>query len=158
MIQYDKMSFLVFLWIKSFSSVQFNQSVMSNSLWPHESQHVRPPCPSPTPGVHSDSRPSSPWCHPAISSSVVPSPPAPNPVFFSFWLHCVACGILDQGLTLGPPQWKVQRPNHWTTRLAFLYLPIWEILFTASVSWQCWCPLGRIRTFEQPNWKRITGF
>ena len=72
MIQYDKMSFLVFLWIKSFSSVQFNQSVMSNSLWPHESQHVRPPCPSPTPGVHSDSRPSSPWCHPAISSSVVP--------------------------------------------------------------------------------------
>ena len=42
---------------------------MSNSLWPHESQHARPPCPSPTPGVHSDSRPSSQWCHPA---SVVP--------------------------------------------------------------------------------------
>ena len=45
---------------------------MSNSLQPHESQHTRPPCPSPTPGVHSDSRPSSRWCHPAISSSVVP--------------------------------------------------------------------------------------
>ena len=45
---------------------------MSNSLWPHESQHARPPCPSLTPGVHSDSRPSSTWCHPAISSSVVP--------------------------------------------------------------------------------------
>ena len=42
------------------------------TLWPHESQHARPPCPSPTPGVHSDSRPSSQWCHPAISSSVVP--------------------------------------------------------------------------------------
>ena len=41
---------------------------MSESLWPHESQHARPPCPSPTPGVHSDSRPSSQWCHPAISS------------------------------------------------------------------------------------------
>ena len=45
---------------------------MSHSLRPHESQHARPPCPSPTPGVHSDSRPLSRWCHPAISSSVVP--------------------------------------------------------------------------------------
>ena len=45
---------------------------MSDSLQPHESQHARPPCPSPTPGVHSDSRPSSQWCHPAISSSVIP--------------------------------------------------------------------------------------
>ena len=54
------------------SSVQFSCSVMSNSLRPHESQHTRPPCPSPTPGVHSDSRPSSWWCHPAISSYVVP--------------------------------------------------------------------------------------
>ena len=45
---------------------------MSDSLRPHESQHARPPCPSPTPGVHSDSRPSSRWCHPAISSSVIP--------------------------------------------------------------------------------------
>ena len=56
----------------TFSSVQFSQSVMSNSLWRHEPQYARPPCPSPTPGVHSDSRPSSQWCHPAISSSVVP--------------------------------------------------------------------------------------
>ena len=45
---------------------------MSNSLQPHESQHTRPPCPSPTPGVHSNSHPSSWWCHPAISSSVIP--------------------------------------------------------------------------------------
>ena len=55
----------------SLSSVQFSHSVVSDSLWPHESQHARPPCPSPTPGVHSDSRPSSQWCHPAISSSVI---------------------------------------------------------------------------------------
>ena len=61
------------------SSVQFSRSVVSDSLRPHESQHTRPLCPSPTPGVHSDSHPSSQWCHPAISSSVVPSPPAPNP-------------------------------------------------------------------------------
>ena len=53
-------------------SVQFSHSVVSDSLRPHELQHTRPPCPSPSPGVHSDSRPSSPWCHPAISSSVVP--------------------------------------------------------------------------------------
>ena len=54
------------------SSVQFSRSVMSDSLQPHESQHARPPCPSPIPEVHSDSHPSSQWCHPAISSSVVP--------------------------------------------------------------------------------------
>ena len=53
-------------------SVQFSCSVVSDSLRPHESQHARPPCPSPTPRVHSDSCPSSQWCHPAISSSIVP--------------------------------------------------------------------------------------
>ena len=53
-------------------SDEISRSVVSDSLWPHESQHARPPCPSPTPGVHSDSRPSSQWCYPAISSSVVP--------------------------------------------------------------------------------------
>ena len=51
---------------------QFSRSVMSDSLRPHESQHTRPPCPSPTPGVYSNSWPSSRWCHPAISSSVTP--------------------------------------------------------------------------------------
>ena len=62
------------------SSVQFSRSVASDSLRPHESQHARPPCPSPTPGVHPNSCPSSRWCHPAISSSVVPfssCPPIP---------------------------------------------------------------------------------
>ena len=51
---------------------------MSNSLWPHEPQHARPPCPSPTPGVYSDSCPLSRWCHPAISSSVVPFSSCPQ--------------------------------------------------------------------------------
>ena len=60
------------------SSVQFSWSVMSNSLRPHESQHARPPCPSPTPGVYSNSCPSSRWCHPAISSSVVPFSSCPQ--------------------------------------------------------------------------------
>ena len=61
-----------------FSSVQFSYSVMSDSLWPHESQHTRPPCPSLTPRVHSDSCPLSQWCHPAISSSVVPFSSSPQ--------------------------------------------------------------------------------
>ena len=75
-----KISFLLptlGFFLSSFSScfrcsVQFSHSVVSNSLRPHELQHARPPCPSPTPRVHSDSHPSSQWCHPAISSSVVP--------------------------------------------------------------------------------------
>ena len=59
-------------------SVQFSHSVVSDSLRPHESQHARPPCPSPAPGVHSNSCPSSRWCHPAISSSVVPFSSCPQ--------------------------------------------------------------------------------
>ena len=59
-------------------SVQFSRSVVSDSLRPHESQHARPPCPSPTPGVHSNSCPSSQWCHPAISSSVFPFSSCPQ--------------------------------------------------------------------------------
>ena len=61
-----------------FSSVQFSHSVVSDSLRPHESQHARPPCLSPTPGVHSDSRPSGQWCQPAISSSVIPFSSCPQ--------------------------------------------------------------------------------
>ena len=59
-------------------SVQFSRSVMSDSLRSYESQHARPRCPSPTPGVHSNSCPSSQWCHPAISSSVVPFSSCPQ--------------------------------------------------------------------------------
>ena len=61
-----------------FTSVQFSCSVMSDCLRPHESQHARPPCPSPSPGVHSDSCPLSLWCHPAISSLVVPFSSCPQ--------------------------------------------------------------------------------
>ena len=76
----------IFLNINLLISVQFSRSVVSNSLQSHESQHARPPCPSPTPGVHSDSRPLSQWCHPAISSSVVPFSSCPQslPVSESF--------------------------------------------------------------------------
>ena len=61
-----------------FSSVQFSRSVVSDSLRPHESQYARPPCPSLSPGVQSDSHPSSLWCHPAISSWVIPFSSCPQ--------------------------------------------------------------------------------
>ena len=61
------------------NSVRFSHSVVSDSLRSHELQHARPPCPSPTPGVHSDSHPLSRWCHTAISSCVVPFSSWPNP-------------------------------------------------------------------------------
>ena len=61
-----------------FSSVQFSHSVVSDYLRPHESQHARPPCPSPTSRFHSNSCPSSRWCHPAIPSSVIPFSSCPQ--------------------------------------------------------------------------------
>ena len=74
--------FLLFCFVSlfqsPFSSVPFSHSVVSDSLWSHELQHARPPCPSPTPGVHSNSCLSSQWCHPAISSSVVPFSSCPQ--------------------------------------------------------------------------------
>ena len=85
-----------------FSSVQFSHSAVSDSLRPHESQHARPPCPSPTPGVYSNSCPSSWWCHPAISSSVVPfsscpqSLPASGFVFICWWTFPLQDKIFDQ--------------------------------------------------------------
>ena len=64
----------------AYASVQFSRSVMSDSLRPHELQHARLPCPSPTPRVYSNSCPSSRWCHPAISSSVVPFSSCPQSI------------------------------------------------------------------------------
>ena len=62
----------------TFSSIQFSRSVMSDSLWPHGLQHARPPCPSLTPGVHPNPCPLSGWCHPTISSSVIPFSSCPQ--------------------------------------------------------------------------------
>ena len=74
MFAYFSMYFIYLL----IRSDQISLSVVSDSLRPHESQHTRPPCPSPTPGVHSDSCPSNQWCLPAISSSVVPFSSCPQ--------------------------------------------------------------------------------
>ena len=66
------MCLVISVWITCFSSVQFSRSAVSDSLRPHEPQHTRPPCPSPTPGVYPNPCPLSQWCHPAILSSVIP--------------------------------------------------------------------------------------
>ena len=104
-----------------FSSGQFSRSVVSNSLWPQELQHARPPCPSPTPGVHSNSRPSSRWCHPAISSSVVPfssclqSHPAsesfPMSQLFISSGQCTGASALASFL---PKKFQGWYPSEWT--------------------------------------------
>ena len=74
----DKQLYLPGYLINICASVQFSSSVVSDSLRPHESQHSRPPCPSPTPGVYPNLCPSSRWCHPAISSPVVPFSSCPQ--------------------------------------------------------------------------------
>ena len=67
----QKQEWFSFLWSDGFSSVQFSHSVMPDSLRPHESQHARPPCPSPIPGVYPNSCPLSWWCHPTISDDAI---------------------------------------------------------------------------------------
>ena len=69
---------LSWIWIEIFSSVQFSCSVMSDSLQPHEPQHARPPCPSPTPGIYTNPCPLTRWCHPTVSSSVIPFSSCPQ--------------------------------------------------------------------------------
>ena len=104
-----------------FSSVQFSCSVVSNSLRLHELYHARPHCPSPTPRVHSNSRPSSWWCHPAISSSVVPfsSWPQSLPASESFPMsQLFAWGGQTTGVSAAasflPKNSQDQSPLEWT--------------------------------------------
>ena len=102
------------------SSVQFSRSVVSDSLWPHELQHTRPPCPSPIPKVHSDSRPSSLWCHPTISSSVVPfSCPQSLPASESFPMsQLFTWGVQSTGVSalasFLPKKSQGRSPSEWT--------------------------------------------
>ena len=86
----------------SFRSVQFSHSVMSDTLWPHEPQHARPSCPSQTPGVYPNSCPLSRWCHPTVSSSMVPfsSCPLSFPASESFPIsQLLASGSQSMGVS-----------------------------------------------------------
>ena len=107
--------------LNNYISVQFSCSVMSDSLRPYESQHARPPCPSPSPGVHSDSRPLSPWCHPAISSSVVPFSSCPQSLpaseyfpmsqLFAWGVQSTGASALASFLPKKSQGWS---PSQWT--------------------------------------------
>ena len=105
----------------TFRSDQISRSVLSDSLWPHESQHARPPCLSPTPGVHSNSRLSSLWCHPAISSSVIPFSSCPQslpasesfPMSQHFAWSGQSTGVSALASIL-PKNTKVWSPLEWT--------------------------------------------
>ena len=101
-------------------SVQFSRSVMSNSLWPHELQHARPPCPSPTTGIHPNPCPSSRWCHSAISSSVIlfscpQSLPAsesfPMSQLFAWGGQSIRVSALASVLPMNTQDWS---PSEWT--------------------------------------------
>ena len=103
------------------TSVQFSPSVLSHSLRPHESQHAWPPCPSPAPGVHSNSCPWSRWCHPAISSSVVP---------FCFCPQSLPASVFSNESTLHN-RW----PKYWN--FSFSIIPSKEIpgLISFRMDW-----------------------
>ena len=106
-------------------SVKFSRSVVSNSLCPHESQHTRPPCPSPTPGVYSNSCPSSQWCHPAISSSVVPFSSCPQSLpasgsfpmsqLFAWGGQSIEVSALASGLPMNTQDWSPLGWTGWTS-------------------------------------------
>ena len=122
------------------SSVQFSRSVMSNSLRPHESQHARPPCPSPTPGVHPDSHPLSQWCHPAISSSVVPfsscpqSLPAsesfPRSQPFTWGGQSTGVSALASVLPKKSQGWS---PSEWTGWISLQSKGLWRVFSNTTV-------------------------
>ena len=122
------------------SSIQFSRSVGSDSLWPHESQHARPPCPSPTTGVHSDSRPSSQWCHPAISSSVVPFSSCPQslpasksfPMSQHFAWGGQSIGVSALASVL-PMNTQDRAPSEWTGWISLQSKGGWRVFTNTTV-------------------------
>ena len=136
-----------------FSSVQFSCSVMSDSLRPHESQHARPPCPSPTPGVYSNSCPSSRWCHPAILSSVVPFSSCPQSLpasgsfpmsqFFAWGGQSIGVSASASVLPMNTQDWS---PLWWTGWISLQPKGLSRVFsntavekhqfFSAQLSWQ----------------------
>ena len=113
---------------------------MPDSLWPDESQHARPPCPSPTPGVYSNSCPSSRWCHQAISSSVVPFSCCPQslPASGSFPMsQLFACGGQSIGvsapasvLPMNTQDWS---PLGWTSWISLQSKGLWRVFSNTAV-------------------------
>ena len=123
-----------------FSSVQFGQSVVSNSLWPHGLQHARPPCPSPTHRVYSNSCPLSQWGHPASSSSVIPfsSSPQSFPASGSFQmsqlLHQVGQNIgVSVSASVLPMNTQDWSPLQWTGWITLLSKGLSKVFSNTTV-------------------------
>ena len=123
-----------------YQSDQISRSVMSDSLWPHKLQHARPPCPSPIPGVHSDSRPSSQWCHPAISFSVVPFSSCPQsfPASGSFPMsQLFAWGGQSTGVSalasFLPKKSQGWSPSGWTGWISLQFEGLSRVSFNTTV-------------------------
>ena len=121
-------------------SVQFSHSVMSNSLWAHGLQHARPPCPSWTPGVYSNSCPLSRWCHPTISSSVIPfssclqSFPAPGSFpksqFFISGGQSIGVSASASVLPMNVQDWF---PLRWTSWVSLQSKGLWRVFSNTTV-------------------------
>ena len=130
-----------------FSLVQFSHSVVSDSLLPHELQHAQPPCPSPIPRVHPNSYASSRWCHPAISSSVIPFSSCPQSLqasesfpmsqLFTWGDQSIGVSALVSFLPkntqdCSPLEWTYV--YHLTTILSSQYR-IWQSRQSINISW-----------------------
>ena len=122
------------------SSVQFSHSVVSNSLRPHELQHARIPCPSPTPRVDSNSCPMSQWCHPDISSSVIPSSSCPQPLpasgsfpmsqLFTWGGQSIAVSASASVLPMNTQDWS---PLGWTGWISLQSKGLWRVFSNTTV-------------------------
>ena len=124
---------------KDQKSVQFSHLVVSNSFWPHGLQHARPPCPSPTPRVYSNLCPLSRWCHPAISSSVVPfsscpqSPPAsgsfPMSQLFAWGGQSIRVSALASILPMNTQDWSLE----WTGWISLQSMGLSKVFSNTTV-------------------------
>ena len=122
------------------SSVQFSCSVKSDSLWPHEPQHARPPCPSPTPGVHPNPCPLSQWCHPTIPSSVVTFSSCPQSLpasgsfpmsqFFTSGGQSIGVSASTLVLPMNTQDWS---PLGWTGWISLQSKGLWRIFSNTTV-------------------------
>ena len=127
-------------WFSSVPLVQFSRSVVSDSSQPHESQHARPPCPSPTPRVHSNGHPSSQWCHPAISSSVVPFSSCPQslpasesfPVSQLFTWGGQSTGV-SASASFPPKKSQGWSPSEWTGWISLQSKGLSRVFFNTTV-------------------------
>ena len=134
-----KLSFQICFSSSRFQSVQFSRSVVSDSLWPHGLQCTRPPCPSSSPGVYSDSCPSSRWCHPAISSSVIPFSSCSQsfPASESFPVSQL---FTSGGQSIGSFSFSISSSNEYSGLV--------------SLGWTVWTSLqsrGLLRVFSNPT-------